>query len=127
MINKRILLNYARTGMGRARAPYSGFHVGAAVECENGEIFIAGNVEAANSAVGICAERAALSMAVASTDSPPKQIAIIAEEPGTSCGMCRQFMVEFPKLRIHTINEAGDTVTRSPRQLLPKPYERRTK
>ena len=45
-----------------ARAPYSGYRVGASVLCTDGSIYHGANVEASCSSVGVCAERIALAM-----------------------------------------------------------------
>lgn len=83
-------------------APYSHFHVGAAVMLESGDIVKGCNQENAAYPTTICAERAALFAAGAQQpDQPVRAIAIAARnaagltpEPVTPCGSCRQAMVE---------------------------------
>ena len=83
-------------------APYSKYHVGAAVLLENGEIFLGSNQENVAYPSGLCAERVALFSAAAKYPSVAvKAIAITAkaenfviESPITPCGACRQVMAE---------------------------------
>src|SRR6185436_15755790 len=55
------LLTEARNITGKAYAPYSNFHVGAAAKLGNGKIVTGTNQENASYPVGICAERVLLS------------------------------------------------------------------
>lgn len=82
-------------------APYSNYHVGAALVAENdkGEtrIFTGCNVENASYPCGICGERTAGAKAVSEGFRRFKKIAIAgtSEPICTPCGMCRQFLYEF--------------------------------
>ncbi len=92
----------AREASHGAYAPYSNFHVGAALQLENGKIFKGNNQENSAYTNGLCAERVALFYANASfPDVAVKILAITAEnanglipEPVRPCGSCRQVMVE---------------------------------
>jgi len=96
------LIRKAKEQVIKAYAPYSDFHVGAAVELENGEIFAGSNQENSAYPSGLCAERVAMFFANAQfPDIPVKAIAIVAftngsflEEPITPCGSCRQVLLE---------------------------------
>ena len=59
------MLEAARNVRERAYAPYSSFAVGAAVLGDDGEIYVGANVENASYGLSLCAERAALSAAIA--------------------------------------------------------------
>jgi cytidine deaminase len=104
----------------RAYAPYSKFHVGAAVLARDGRIFEGVNVENAAYPLGICAERAALSRAVTEGLRPGQLEAIaITASP---CGGCRQWLLEFKLDRVTYRNTNGDVATRSPADLLPDSF-----
>ncbi len=86
-----------------AYAPYSKFKVGAAVALEDGSVVIGSNQENAAYPTGLCAERVAVFSA--GSNHPGKtivQIAITASapdyeltNPATSCGACRQALLEY--------------------------------
>jgi len=99
---KQKLINKAKEQVEKAYAPYSEFHVGAAVELENGEIFAGSNQENSAYPSGLCAERVAMFYANAQyPEVPVKTIAIAAftngnflSTPVTPCGSCRQVLLE---------------------------------
>ena len=75
----RELLEAAASSTDTAWAPYSNFHVGAAVLLENGEVVLGSNQENAAYASGLCAERVALFAAAShNPDVKIKSIAITA-------------------------------------------------
>jgi len=80
----------------RAYAPYSNFHVGAALLAENGEIITGCNVENASYGLTICAERNAIFAAVARGISSFKAVANVADGDAVAfpCGACRQVLSE---------------------------------
>lgn len=80
-----------------AHAPYSQFQVGAALLTDGGEVFSGCNVENASFGLSLCAERNALTTAVAAGHRGFVAMAIASEvsPPAPPCGMCLQFMAEF--------------------------------
>lgn len=82
-------------------APYSGFHVSAAVLMDSGNIYTGINVENASYPAGICAERNAIFHAISSGEKRIKAIAIVGGQDQENlvycspCGICRQVMREF--------------------------------
>jgi cytidine deaminase len=105
----------------RAYAPYSNFHVGAAVRARDGRVFEGVNVENASYPLGICAERAAIACAVVDGCKPGdlEEIAITA----SPCGGCRQWLYEFRLDRVTFENADGEIVSRTPAELLPETFE----
>ncbi len=98
---ERQLAEQAYMAAERAYAPYSQFHVGAAVLLENGEIISGNNQENAAYPSGLCAERVALFYAGAQYPNiPVSTLAIIALKDGeirehiSPCGSCRQVLLE---------------------------------
>ena len=91
------LLHLARTMMVRAHAPYSKFHVGAAVRDEDGGIHGGCNVENAAYPQGLCAEAGAISALVAAGKKRVLECVVIGPGPEviTPCGGCRQKLREF--------------------------------
>jgi homotetrameric cytidine deaminase len=80
----------------RAHAPYSRFHVGAAVRTSTGHVVTGANVENASYGLTICAERAAIFRAVAEGHTSFDAAAVAGPAATVSpCGACRQVLAEF--------------------------------
>lgn len=121
------LLEAAKIAMGNAYAPYSNFKVGCAVETKTGEIFNGCNVENSSYGATICAERVAVSAAVAAGSKSYKRLVLISvnPEPITPCGICRQFLHEIlgPKLQIICYGSDGKkSITYRITDLLPSGF-----
>ena len=125
------LVEAAKTASASAYAPYSGFMVGAAINCD-GTTVTGSNQENASYPCGICAERAALSTAAScNSDGTIRAIAIAArgrdgftQEPVTPCGICRQALLEYElrqksPIRIIMHGESGTYIAPSAASLLP--------
>jgi cytidine deaminase len=93
------MLAVARRAAARAHAPYSGFHVGAAVLDERGRIHPGCNVENSSYGLTICAERAAVSRAVCSGAKTVKAVLVFTDTDSLTppCGACLQVIAEFGK------------------------------
>jgi cytidine deaminase len=102
----------ARKVMKNAHAPYSNFHVGAAILLSNGKIFAGCNVENASYGMTNCAERTAIFSAVAALGPKIEIEAVaVANDQGVACspcGACRQVIYEFgPHATIYFQGSAG--------------------
>lgn len=97
------LMNKAIEARGNAYAPYSKFHVGAALLLENGEIVLGNNQENAAYPSGMCAERVAIWQAGSLFPGVKiEKLAISASstitkvnKPIGPCGACRQTLSEY--------------------------------
>lgn len=89
------LVAAATTAQNRAYAPYSNFFVGAAILTDDGQIVTGCNVENASYGLTICAERSAVSHAIAMGMRNWQAIAIVSRGAVTPCGACRQVLYEF--------------------------------
>ncbi|MEA4947639.1 MAG: cytidine deaminase, partial [Oscillospiraceae bacterium] len=94
----RELVELAFTMLERSYVPYSGFPVGAALECADGSVYTGCNVENAAYGSCICAERTALVKAVSEGHRDDlTRIAIVGNSADYCwpCGACRQMLYEF--------------------------------
>jgi len=92
------LLQLAKEASKNSYSPYSNFPVGAAVLYENGKIYTGCNVENASYGLSLCAERNAMSSAIANKEgSKIKAIAVFSpcQTLCMPCGACRQWISEF--------------------------------
>jgi len=118
------LIRPASAARKQAYAPYSGFAVGAAVQCKSGAVFAGSNIENISCGLTICAERIAIASAVAAGEREFVAIAVVADtsEPIVPCGACRQFLAEFaPELIIVSATMRGGQKIESLSHLLPDP------
>lgn len=122
------LVARARAAMLNAHAPYSEFHVGAAIEATDGTIHVGCNVESASYGLTICAERMALGAAVAAGAKALRRVVVTTEvdPPAAPCGACRQLLAEFG-LDLEVIAVGPGSERRwTLRQLLPDAFTRET-
>jgi len=110
-----------------AYAPYSNFHVGAALRTVSGEIYAGANVENAAYPLGNCAEASAIAAMIAAGEREIVEVAIVAEGERlcTPCGGCRQRLAEFagPALPIHIGSPEGHRQTLTLGELLPHAFD----
>lgn len=117
----------------RAHAPYSRFHVGAAVRTEAGTVHAGANVENAAYPEGWCAETSAIAAMIAAGGAGPERriaaVAVVAERIDgrltTPCGGCRQRLAEFagPDTPVDVIDPSGEGRTFTLRELLPSAFD----
>jgi cytidine deaminase len=132
------LMQKASIARDNAYAPYSKFHVGAAILLDNKEIVTGSNQENASYPSGLCAERTAIYYAGAKY---PKakilKMAIIAgstktitTKPIPPCGACRQAIAEYEikqesPIEIYFMGETGQVLkSNSLANLLPLLFDK---
>jgi cytidine deaminase len=120
----KALILAARAVRDNAYAPYSGFHVGAAVLSESGRVYVGCNVENASYGATLCAERAAIAQMVAAGEKRLVTVAIYvdADEPAMPCGICRQVIAEVGPHAAVIAATPRATRHRTIAQLLPDPF-----
>lgn len=123
------LLNAARAVREKAHCPYSGFHVGAAIIDENGDVHLGCNVENAAYSEVSCAEAGAISAMIAAGGTRIVTIAVAGGDQKktracTPCGGCRQRIHEFSdeNTRIIVKDDDEDWHTYSMDDLLPSSF-----
>lgn len=110
----------------QARAPFSGFRVGAALEDEEGRIFTGCNIESASYGLTVCAERVAAFRAVAEGASRFRRIAVAADTDTLTppCGACRQVLWEIcGDIEILLVNLKGAAESMRLSSLFPRPFD----
>ncbi len=109
----------------RAHAPYSHFHVGAALLASSGRIYVGCNVEISTYALTICAERTAIFKAISEGDRNFKAIAVVSDDPGYTppCGACRQVLMDLAgNIDFLMISGKGKVKVLKMKQLLPHAF-----
>lgn len=105
------LVEMAMEAQRYAYAPYSGFHVGAAILADNGTVYTGCNIENASFGATLCAERTAIGKAVSEGARQVLAIAVTSDSEVFTmpCGICRQVMSEFasPDMPLYLANREG--------------------
>ncbi|AFG35230.1 cytidine deaminase [Fervidobacterium pennivorans subsp. shakshaketiis] len=120
------LIQKAKEAMKNAYAPYSQFHVGAALLTKSGKVYIGANVENASYGLTNCAERTAIFSAVANGEREFDTLVVIAdtEKPVAPCGACRQVMAEFGNFKVILTNLKGEVLETTVSELLPYAFDK---
>ena len=126
-VDLKKLHRQALKAMKNAYAPYSKFHVGAALATTNGKIFAGCNVENASYGGTICAERSAVVAAVAELGKMQIRDLLVVTRSKTGwppCGFCRQVIYEFAndQTRVHVANLKGIQASFTVAELLPAAF-----
>lgn len=124
----RELVGLAVKARENAYAPYSRYRVGCALLDERGSFHVGCNVETANYACTICAERGALVTMVASGGKRCDLIVIATSspEPAFPCGECLQMIQELgPGATVVAVDQKGTVYRKATmRQLLPYAFSK---
>jgi cytidine deaminase len=123
------LIDAARAARDRSYAPYSDFHMGAAVRCADGTVIPGALVENVSLGLAMCAERTALFATVAQGRAPIALALVSKRTDGEltfPCGACLQVALELagPELTVVAADldgeaedaRLGDLLVRAPRR-----------
>lgn len=122
------LKSHARNAAAHSYSPYSKFRVGAAVIGQGDEIFSGCNVENASYGLTQCAERNAISAAIAGGLRAGTLMTLVVYTPGENacppCGACRQFMYEMmaPDSQVISCCDGHAEKIWSRKEYLPDPF-----
>lgn len=118
------LIELANEARRRAYAPYSRYAVGAALRTRSGRVYTGVNIENASYPAGVCAERVAVFKAVSEGEREFDVLALVTNNGGAPCGICRQVLAEFGLETVVLIaNEANKLIrVTSVGELLPEPF-----
>ena len=130
-IDVKALAEAALSARKRAYVPYSHFAVGAALLCEDGEVFGGCNIENAAYSPTNCAERTAIFRAVYQGKRNFAAIAVCGgpdnAEPAEfcpPCGVCRQVLREFcsNNMPVYLVKSADEIYATTLEALLPRSF-----
>ena len=120
------LFAVAKAAKANAYAPYSRFHVGAALRARSGAIFSGCNVENAAYPQGSCAEAGAIAAMALAGERRIAEILVVGDGEAlcTPCGGCRQRIREFADsaTAIHVAGPEGVRRTFTLAELLPESF-----
>jgi cytidine deaminase len=120
------LFEAARSAQAKAYAPYSRFHVGAALRTPSGAIFAGCNVENAAYPQGACAEAGAIGAMALAGERRIAEFLVIGDGEAlcTPCGGCRQRIREFaaPETPVHIAGPEGVRARFTLQELLPHSF-----
>jgi cytidine deaminase len=126
MMSESGLIGAARSARERARARFSGFKVGAALETAAGAVYTGCNIENASYGLTVCAERVAVWKALSEGEVRFGRLAVVADTETLTppCGACRQILWEFcGDIEIILANLRGRTETVRLASLFPRPFD----
>ncbi len=116
----------AKAAQAKSYAPYSKFHVGAALRTPEGATYSGGNVENASYPEGWCAETSAIAAMAAAGARKIAEICVVGDGEAlcTPCGGCRQRIREFADERtlVHVAGPDGVRATFRLATLLPESF-----
>lgn len=123
------LIDAARSARQSARALYSGFKVGAALDTTDGRVYTGCNIENASYGLSICAERVALLKALSEGARKFHALAVVTSAVPVTfpCGACRQLLWEYcGDIPVYLSSTRGRTRRYRLAELLPHPFDRKS-
>jgi cytidine deaminase len=122
------LVLQAERARAHARAAYSRFKVGAALETRKGRSFAGCNIENSTYGLTVCAERVAIWKALSEGESEFRRIVIVADSRSLTppCGACRQIIWEYcGDIEVILSNLQGNRAAYRMSELFPQPFDHR--
>jgi cytidine deaminase len=122
------LIAAAKRARRHARAEYSKFKVGAALETADGTIVTGCNIENSTYGLTLCAERVAMFKALSEGHRKFRRMAVAFDThaPTPPCGACRQILWEFAgDIEIVLTTLKGRSTHHRLKELLPRPFDKR--
>ena len=113
----------------KAYAPYSNFHVACILEMKDGKFIPGVNVENASYGACICAERNAITTAIAmgykKGDFKKLYVMVSGEKLSTPCFICRQVITEFfdKDCDVVLMGKNGESSTYQVKDMCPYPFD----
>ena len=129
MAGQEALIEAAREAREHAHAPFSHFHVGAALQGRDGRITGGCNIENASYGLTVCAERVAIFKAMSEGQREFDAIAVVtdADRLTPPCGACRQVIWEMcGNVEVVLANLKGQVEVHRMKDLLPLPFDARS-
>jgi len=117
-----LLIEKAVDSKANALAPYSNFHVGAALLTKDDKIYTGCNVESSSYSLTLCAERTAIFKAISEGERNFKAIAVAGDTEDfiSPCGACRQVISDLcGDIDIVMINKNNESKIMKASELLP--------
>jgi len=116
----------AETAMERAYAPYSGYHVGAALRTLDGKVYSGCNIENSSFGATVCAERVAAFKAVSEGEGGFAAIAVVSRDDPRilPCGICRQVLWELAGDIDVVVGRASSVEVLKLSSLYPDPFKK---
>lgn len=121
-MDEKNLILHALEAQKNSYSPYSGFSVGAALLCKDGEVVTGANIENVSYGLTNCAERTAFFKAVSDGKRDFSAIAIIGGDSLLPpCGACRQVMAEFcdKKFKVIFAKNENEYTVKTLEEILP--------
>ena len=117
------LIKKAIVAQKRAEAPYSDYHVGAALLTTDDSVILGCNIESKAYPTTLCAERVAIFSAISQGYKYFSAMALITQDGAYPCGSCRQIMHEYAgNISIYIAKDLENYITHTISDLLPFPF-----
>ncbi len=120
------LLQEAKSACRNSHAPYSNFHVGAALLTKAGKTVLGTNIENSSFGASVCAERVAVFKAYSEGQREFSAIAVVSGESARvlPCGICRQVLWELAGDIEVVVGDVSSVEVLKLSSLYPEPFQK---